>query len=55
MKLTQYECRPKKAKSPDGEAWWYARRGGIDIYVDGKYVFIKRARLVEYVNRTKKV
>lgn len=32
--LSDYECKPKKAKTTAGIAWWYAGRGGIDIYVD---------------------
>ena len=33
--LTAYERRPKKAitASDRSEAWWYAERGGIDLYV----------------------
>lgn len=33
--LSDYERKPKKAKTNAGRiAWWYAGRGGIDIFID---------------------
>lgn len=53
---TQYWSKPKKARVDRGQAWWYANKGSIEIYVISPQarftVRLSRKALADYVRRS---
>ena len=53
--VSQYWLKSKSAKTDADSSWWYADKGGIEIYVQHNAQTFKirllRSRLKDYINK----